>query len=135
MLTTAHAAKLTFTRRTRGREGEGKEGRAFAKSDQEEEEKRKVCEGERLGRMGEERRSEGTRVIKEGVRVRCTCSPPCLPTTSHRRRVASSLRRTPNSFRYVCKPAAARGPTNTTYKFPYFNFVTEAGHPTALAYF
>ena len=43
MLTTAHAAKLT--RRTGGRKGEGKEGRAFAKSDEEEEEKRKVRRG------------------------------------------------------------------------------------------
>lgn len=58
MLTTAHAAKLA--RRTGGREGEGKEGRAFAKSD-EEEEKRKV-RGETATEDGRgERRSEGTR--------------------------------------------------------------------------
>ncbi|KAL0104909.1 hypothetical protein PUN28_016511 [Cardiocondyla obscurior] len=43
MLTTAHAARLA--RRTGGRKGKGKEGRAFAKSDEVEEEKRKAREG------------------------------------------------------------------------------------------
>jgi len=55
MLTTAHAAKLI--RRIGGWKGEGKEGRAFAKTDEEEEEKRKV----RRGTTREDRRGEKKR--------------------------------------------------------------------------